>query len=287
MRNPFANSLAILLTASSLAGCALGSGSGASTVAQGQRYESGNADYDAFFRRVHRLQLEVGRAPQELSEAQNSLRSSVIVGENMTAETLALQVKLELDRLARRGVPVRVTLRAGEPTTTSARAVFAPQTAPRPADAQLLTQLEGGVSRHLVLVGSMRKARDELDALCSDALRLEGRLNSTFSAGLGGRRGTVLENLRDAERVLALMRAQADETRRNADAFVVAFGKSIGQPMTPDPARPNEGDAERLVRVATPSPPTRAAPAKPEAATAAAPVNPAPSDSVTRADFEP
>jgi len=48
-------------------------GAGVSSVAQGQRYESGDPTYDRFFEQVHELSLELGKAPQAEGQVRMAL----------------------------------------------------------------------------------------------------------------------------------------------------------------------------------------------------------------------
>lgn len=251
-----------------------------SNVAQGKAFSSGNAEYDAFFSSVQRLQKELDGAPQQLSEAESKFGPPPPGGASPAA--LAQQVKIELDHMASRGVSVRADLRGP-------RASLSALNKSRPADTKRVAELNDGVARELEIASHMQGLRSELDSLCGDALRLEQKLDDSFSPL--GQRQEVLANLHDAERVLTLLRGRVDVTQKQSEGFVIALAQTLGVPG-PTPrsadtriARASGASTAPASNAAAPAsgsaPPAhiseRGATAKPDSA----------SDTVTRAEFEP
>ena len=262
-----------------------------SRVGQGLAYSSGNREYDEFFERVHRLQVAMSEAPAALTQARARIVKSTAPGNGSSSTLLAREVKQALDRMSKRGVSVRVDLkRAAVSKAERAHAVFTPTAKPSAQDEKLLADLEAGVSGMLHVSSSLRESREELLQLCTRALQLESSLDEEFPGGLGSRRGEVLANLRDAERVLALSIARSEETARPAEEFISELSTALGKERR-SASRASElaerGEARRS-SASSPSASARVAQASNEAAEPAAPPQAAPStEPVTRSSFDP
>lgn len=278
------NLCALLVALAVLDGCALISGKPAATeVAQGQRFSTSNAEYDAFFASVHRLQLEMARAPGELATARNHLTRATVLAKDVGSSALAAQTKLELDRLAKRGISVRVELREATPETAAqARAVLTPATKPPAAEAELVRELETGVTGMLRLSASMRGARSQLGSLCERAERLEQGLDAAYRDASRSERSRVLDNLRDAERVLALMLARVEQVGKPASEFVEAFAEATASRKPPQIHEPEPAPVEEPEREIKPAPEPARAPVRSAPAPAKKGAEPA-----TRSEFEP
>jgi len=254
---------------------------GSSAVAQGQRYKTGKSDYDVFFSSVHRLQLDVERAPSSVRDTQSALAQR-LQAKSSEPTQLGQKMRAELDRLAARGVNVRVELRGADALDPAERkAQLTTPSKPKKADAELVTEFERSLAEQWAIIGSMRKARMQLDALGRAALHLEERVDTSFTGRFEDQRDEAVENLRDAERLLALMRARCDETEQNAAAFVEGFTRGSGITL---PERGRNAEAERLVRIHVTAPAEGAAEKAEERGSSASPPR---NDAVTRADFDP
>jgi hypothetical protein len=285
MRFPLGLLVLAMLGTGSLVGCAGGSNQRGSEVAQGQRFRSGNADYDRFFDVTHALQVQMAAAPGELADARQHLTEAVVVAKSSSSTVLAERIKSELDRIGRHGSFVRVEIIAPaslEPSST--RAVLTASQKPRAADANLLRQVESSVTRLLRLEASMHRARRELDSLCGSALRLEGALDTSFPDR--AQRELVTENLRDAERLITLMLARTEAVQTPTAEFLTRLAVATGSPWRPVPLRPEleSGADQRWARNARPAGASEAkasADSQPPSKTASS------SEPATRADFEP
>lgn len=252
------SALALLLALASLQGCSsLHSRPAATEVAQGQRFSTTNREYDQFFSAVHRLQLTMAQATDELSAARRELTHATVFAKDAGSSAIASQVKLELDRLAKRGVYVRVELERATPDTAShARASFSPANKPAQSDEALLKKLESGVTGMLRVSASMQHARAEISVLASQAERLEHGLEVAYGDASRAERERVLDNLRDAERVLALTLARAERTGKPADEFVQAFVAALGHERRaipiPEPEAPPPSEQETKAPVEPP-----------------------------------
>ncbi|MFZ5893478.1 MAG: hypothetical protein ACOY0T_20625 [Myxococcota bacterium] len=270
------------LSALGAAGCSASSSQRSSEVARGERFRSGNADYDRFFDATYALQLKLAAAPGELADARRNLTEAVVIAKDANSAMLAERIKSELDRIGRNGAYVHVDLvtpASLEPSAT--RAVLTPSSKPRGHDANLVRQVENAVTRLLRLEASMRLARLQLDTLCSSAVRLEASLEQSFQDR--SQREAVVANLRDAERMLALMLGHADEVQKPSAEFLSKFSVAVGTPWraAPSRSRGEPGSEQRFARAA------KASDAKGSGESSAAAKSSSSLEPVTRADFEP
>jgi hypothetical protein len=282
----------VVVSLALLAGCIAGGGEREpSRVAQGLAFSAGNREYDDFFSRVHRLQLEMAHAPSDFTGARSKLADSVVLPKTSSDSVLAAQVKVELERLNKRGVAVRVEFKRSLPATAEGtRAVFTPASKPNAADTKLVEALESSVTTALQVSTSMRAAREELPKLCAKAEQLEASLDANFPNRFGSRRAEVIANLRDAERVLALMIARADETGKPADHLVAELSVALGKESKVRAPDDDDSVPARSVAV-TPAAAPAGEPASAAAKTPGAekPATPkaANAEPVTRSAFEP
>ena len=268
-------------------GCAR-SAPATTVVASGAHYQAGEPEYDGFFDTVHQLQLTLARAPEDRQRAELQLREAAVLKSEATASVLAEQLRSELERIGNKAGRLRVELVAPDsPELDKTHALISANTKPNTPEAKFLATVEGSVTELMRLNVAMKRAREELGTLCSTAARLEGRLDATFPGT--DKHAEVQANLRDAERVIALMIARADETAKPTDEFLGKFAVALGTGFqSPAPKAPTTG-SERVAKAAppvtAPAPDSRSRePARP-----AAPQKP-PSEAlepVTRADFDP
>lgn len=253
-----------------------------SEVAQGEHYRAGSPEYDRFFDAVYRWQTTLTSAPGELKQARQWL-SDAVLDKGGEPAALAEKVRAELERIGGRGARVHVELVESRTDPSAARAVFQASSKPRPADAKLLEQLQAGVTQLLRLKVSLRLARVELNQLCADADRLETNLETAPPPVVTRDRERVVANLRDAERLLALMLARSAELSRVNSELLGKLAVALG-PNLRTPYRPLEaGDSERVVQDARGP---RSGDAS-EASDGALRNKPRSNEPATRAEFEP
>jgi hypothetical protein len=275
-----------LLGASSALGATSCYRASQSKMSQGRSYRSGQADFDRFFEATHALQVRIAAAQAEFADARQNLTSAVVVAKDASSAALVERIKSELDRVARHGAYVRVefiTPPSLEPSAT--RAVLAPTSKPRAVDATLIRQLENSVTRLLRLDASMKLSRQELHALATTALELEGSLDRAFPRS-NTQRDEVVLNLHDAERAITLMLASAEGTQKPTADFLGKLSVALGSPWRP-PSAPEVAGEQRLARSSRSTEPARtssetAPPPAPAAAKPGSSLEP-----VTRAEFEP
>ena len=261
-------------------GCRLGP-QGPSAVAQGQYFSTGNPQYDEFFVRLHRMQVELKAAPETLASVRADLTRSLALEPNADAEAIRGALTKKAGELNARGAALIVD-RGREPGAPSRLAVTG---TPAQTDRELVKTLGEALARVGEIRGRFGAWHGELEWLPPAGAALDGSVEAAFVGQSRGTRDDVHENLVDAQKVVALMTARLKEIEATSaeleGTFVSAFGEKRHEPASPPepettpkprPAARAEGPARKA------SPPaeneTPAAAAKPKQGTA-------------RPDFEP
>jgi hypothetical protein len=252
-------------------------------VAEGRYFSAGNPDYDEYFVRVHRLQVEMAAAPNELVEARRLLGDALVSSPDAPAAQLAEKVKIALDRLAEHGIRTRVEFRVpSPPDPPHTMAILTYSSTPGSNERQSLERIEAAVTRILRFAATMRAAGARASELRVDMARLESGVETAFREQSRGRRSQIHDNLRDAERVSVLMLARSDELARPAEALARELGSVLASYFKPWPVAP---PPEPAPAPEPPRPRPRAGPdARPRARD---PKAKTPSESAKSADFEP
>jgi hypothetical protein len=278
---------ALVLGVWSLGGCGTYFAPQASDVGKGRYYSSGNPDYDEFFLRVYRLQVELKDGPEDVERLTADLGAKLGLAKGAAPPDLRAALAERVKAFGAHGISLRLERDVGGgmqlKQTGSATG----------ADAELLVTLGQAVTAIDAVrdrVGSWTRDLDrlpakgiELDRSVDEAFRLEGR----------GKRGEVHDNLADAQKVMGLMRSLAsDADARSAqlsEAVIGVLGASAPPPPPPpDPEPEAEPETKPRPRAA---PPRRSAPAAgsrpaPKSGGDDAPPPP-PKQGTAKPDFEP
>jgi hypothetical protein len=253
---------------------------GPSHVAQGRYFSTGNPNYDEFFVRLYRMQIELKAAPETLTSIRQDLAKSVALEPAAGTDQIRSALGTKATEMSGRGAAIAVD-RAREPGERTQLAITG---MPAQADRPLVKALEDVLAR----LGELRERsgpwQKELDWLPPAGVALDGSVEAAFVGRSRATRDEVHENLTDAQKVVALMAARKKEIEANSaeieELFVSAFGAKKSEPA-PAPAAPP-----------APKPRPRAAPApRPAAAPAPESDGPAPAtkpkQGTARPDFEP
>jgi len=283
----FSAVLAIAAASSVTPSCALFYGSGPSDVAQGRYYSAGNAEFDAFFVSVYRLQVAMAQAPQEYGEAHRSLTETLLLDDSAQNAEIAEKLKLSLNGLSERGARIHFEVRLPSPPDPEhSMALITATPAPDGKERDQLATLEGSLTRLLRLAATMHESASQLVSLRSAIPGLEGKVDAALQAQGPKKRAQTRQNLEDAERVIVLMQARADETAAPIDALYKELGQVFGksEPAASEPAQaPVKPEEKPRPRPQPARPRSDSGPVASPAAPPAAP-KPAPAKS---ADFEP
>lgn len=280
--------LVAVLSIAATPACSLIFSSGPTDVAQGRYYSSGNAEYDAFFVNVYQQQLVMARAPGELAEARGVLTQSLVLDANAQNAELAEKLRLSLNALGQRGARVHFEVRLPSPPDPDhSMALISATPAPEGNERASLAASEAALTRLLRLGATMHQSQGELTKLRAMAPALEAKVDSAFPEQGPRQRERTLQNLKDAERVIVLMQARAEETAVPIDSLYRELNRVFASPETPPPdtAAPPKPEEKPRPRPVAPRPRSDSSPpaARTEAPAAVPPKTAAPKS----ADFEP
>jgi len=282
----FAALLAIAAASSVTPSCALFYGSGPSEVAQGRYYSVGNAEFDAFFVGVYKLQLAMAKAPQESSEARHSLTEALLLDDSAQNAEIAEKLRLTLNGLGQHGARIHFEVRLPSPPDPEhSMALITATPSPDGKERAQLATLEGSLTRLLRLAATMHESTSQLTSLRSAIPGLTGKVDTALQEQGPKKRAQTRQNLEDAERVIVLMQARADETAGPIDGLYKELGQVFakGEPENVPAQAPVKPEEKPRPRPQPARPRPDAAPVASPASPPAAP-KPAPAKS---ADFEP
>jgi hypothetical protein len=262
-----------------VAGCGL-TQRGPSEVAQGRYFSTGNPNYDEFFVRLHRMQVELKAAPETLAGVRGELARNLALDANADDQALRRALKTKAGEVSARGATLAVE-RGREPR---ARVRLAVMGTPASTDRELVKTLGDSLGR----VGEIRERlgtwEKELEWLPPAGVALDGSVEAAFVGQSRGTRDDVHQNLVDAQKVVALMAErtkQIDAASAELEGvFVGALGENRSDtPPAPEPEPEPAARPRRSARRAEPPP----APAADETPAPA----PKPKQGTAKPDFEP
>jgi hypothetical protein len=273
----------------SLGGCRWFFSPEATDVAQGRYYSSAHPDYDEFFLRVYRLQVELKDGPENVERLTVELSRKLGLAPTATAPELRTALAEKVRSLGSGGVTLRLEREVGGGVylKTSGTATG--------ADAALLATLGPAVTAIDAMRDRIGPWQRELDTLPPRGIELDRGVDEVFRLEGRGKRGTVHDNLADAQKVMGMMRSLLkDADTRSAElseAVLGVLGASAPPPPPPPEAEPEpEAEPKSRPRAAPsrrtgPATEPRSAP-KPPSGGEAAPA-PKPVQGTAKPDFEP
>jgi hypothetical protein len=279
-RRSLCAALAVSLAVAATPGCGL-LHQGPSAVAQGQYFSTGNPQYDEFFLRLHRMQVELKEAPDALAAARSDAARSVALEPAAKDDALRKALKAKAGDVSARGATLLVDRRREK-----ARLELTVLGTPASADRELVKTFSASVAR----VGDVREKLDawkrELEWLPPSAVELDGKVEAAFVGRSRATRNDVHENLADAQKLIALMGERLKEIEATStgleELFVSAFGESRHEPPpSPEPSSPPEKPKPR------PAPRAEARRNESPQADDAPVASPKPKQGTARPDFEP
>jgi hypothetical protein len=281
IHRPWLSPLLLALALVAPAGCRLGP-QGPSAVAQGHYFSTGNPQYDEFFVRLHRMQVELKAAPETLASVRAELTQGLALEPNADAEAVRGALTKKAGELNARGAGLIVDRgrEPGGPSRLAATGTVA-QT-----DRELVKTLGDAFGRVGEVRGRFGAWQDELEWLPPAGAALDGSVEAAFVGQSRGTRDDVHENLVDAQKVVALMTARVKEIEASSaeldGMFVSAFGENRHEPASPpEPeTKPKPRPASRAE-----APARKAAPAAEDDDPPAAATKP--KQGTARPDFEP
>lgn len=277
-----------VLAGAGASACRLGA-PGPSAVAQGRYFSTGNPDYDEFFVRLHRMQVELAAAPEALARIRGDLSRELELTPAATTDELRTALATKAEAVGARGA----TLRVAQGGASGGGPSLAVSGTPAEADRQFVTTLEEALER----LGELRQRspawQRELEWLPPAGIALDGSVEAAFVSESRGTRDDVHLNLADAQKLVNLMATRKREIDTNATELEAMFVKALGEKRSEAPPPPPP-DAEPAPKAKPRHAPRKSAPASPpQAASRPAPEKeaaepaPKPKQGSARPDFEP
>jgi hypothetical protein len=260
----------------------------ASEVAQGRYYSSGSPDYDEFFLRVYRLQVELKDGPDKVERLTKELAVRLGLSPEVAPPDLRAALTEKVRSFANHGISLRLERDVGGGMQLKQSGTA------KGADAALLATLGQAVTAIDAVRDGITRWQRELDTLPPRGIELDRGVDQAFHLEGRGKRSEVHENLADAQKVMGLMRSIVkDADARSAqlsEAVIGVLGASAAPPPPPPPepepaAEPAEKARPRAAAPRRPAPGPR--PASRSGGDEAPPPAPKPVQGTAKPDFEP
>lgn len=285
---PFRLTLLFALASGAVVGCRLGP-PGPSAVAQGRYFATGNPNYDEFFVRLHRMQLELGAAPETLAQIRANLARELELAPASAADVVRAALTTKAGAVGARGATLEVV-----PSRDAEKGLRLGVTgSPAAADKSFVAMLGQAIERLGELRARSPGWERELEWLAPAGIALDGSVEAAFIGQSRGTRDDVHENLADAQRVVALMRTRKREIDASGaeleELFVSALGEKRSE-AAPNPAQepPPKPKPRPSSRHSAPSGPQATSRPSAPAGEGSEPLPaPKPKQGSARPDFEP
>lgn len=235
--------------------CSVFGSPGPSAVGQGLYYSSGNPHFDEYFVVFHDTQVAMGTANDRVKAASANLVTALGLPAETTHETLLEKAKLAADEIEAGGIHLRLTMPDLDSQAPPAPSAKLDTMGGQPDDAKKKTieAIEQCANEGLKLVAEMRNRKTTLSELQVQAITLDAQVDDAFRKEGPARKAEVHKNLRDAQKLIPLMDARADEVLRDETDFlkhlkpavdrnVAAFDAPSAPPEQPQPGdeKPNK-----------------------------------------------
>jgi hypothetical protein len=299
------------------------SSTGPSLVGQGKKYSSGDPTFDEFFVTLHGHQVEMKKAPGMEKEIRKRLAGELKMEQGVSATLLTKKISKLATQLADAGtglkleVPQAVDEDAADedddaPSKASPVSLKTAGREPQGEEQVFVRAVERAARGEFKLLARMDKRKRQLEKLRGTVAVLDSQLDSAFRLGGPKKKSEVRKNLQDANALIPLMIARADDVGGNARKFLKKLEEVVStdkgqfaapppppaEPVEPTdqlttppaatppaPAAPEEPPADKTKGKAKPPPPTKPAPTKPPAKPPAG--APAGASKTPPSDFEP
>ena len=275
---------ATIVLAALLGGCSVFAPQGPTEVARGEYYAAGKPDFDRFFITLHELQVELLAAPSEPRQARQGLAQAVGLTAEASDDSLSSRLRLELNKLESQGLRVRLEV----PDSPAPDASATLHTSESATISPLRTKLPEQATRLVRSRNRMQQTRAQLEKLRVTGIQLETNIDAGFRTDGPWKRDEVRRNLSDAQKLITLMQARAQEVEDQDKKLLTLvatavttdpeLGKAVAYvPVPPEePSKPSKRPRSSRTSAARPSTPSAAQPPAPAAAKAPSDDNAAP-----------
>jgi hypothetical protein len=189
-----------------------------SLVGQGQLYRAGNARFDAFFSKLHELQVELDRAPKRDEEIRKAF-ATALGEQSSSSSSLAKAVRREAEILAQSGVFVRLDLADDDEATAQAELIVRGKN-PSEKQQAVLNAVRTAGTEELSLSLRMARARRMLEELRFMARQLDQELDATFRVSGPRKKAEVRTNLDDGVALIPILRVRAEEVQNDSEKLL-------------------------------------------------------------------
>jgi hypothetical protein len=217
----------ITVVCASVPGC-LFTSPGPSNVAQGKQYASGEAEYDRFFSELYLVQLAMGQAPNREQAIRERIASVTGAPATASTEELADALDKRAAALSKAGVTLRLSTTDLDEGKAPTATLVTSGTATEPNDVQCVAALSQSVKEAAALVADMRAAKPTIDRLNHEAPGLSPGVDTAFHKSSAGKKKEVRKNLHDAEQLIPLMEARANEVDQRVVTLLRKLSKVLG-----------------------------------------------------------
>lgn len=261
-------------------------------VGQGRYYSSGKPDYDEFFLRVYRLQVELKDGPDQVEQLTADLGEKLGLPKGAAPPDLRAKLSERVRSFGAHGITLRLERDVGGGMQLKQGGTATG------ADAELLTTLGKAVTAIDSVRDRIGSWQRDLDQLPARGIELDRGVDEVFRLEGRGKRGEVHDNLADSQKVMGLMRSllkDADtRSEQLSEAVIGVLGASAPPPPPPPPDPEADAEPESKPRPRA-TPPRRAAPSPRPAPAPKAPSGggdapapaPKPVQGTAKPDFEP
>jgi hypothetical protein len=226
--------LGVLCFAAASGGCAQ---KDTTPVARGEYYAAGKPDYDEFFVKLYRHQLDTANALKLEQAARDELARAIGAAPNAKASELEPSLKKVAGELEQAGVEVTLPAAVseggpelevkGEPKSEQAAQIDAIRAATRKLRSVELLARDGG---------------SELDALRTRSIELDREVDRVFWTDGAGKRSEVKNNLSDARELIALMNDSRKGVGQSSTQLLAILQVTF-KPKAPAPVVEAENDS--------------------------------------------
>jgi hypothetical protein len=269
----------VLLVLLSLPACFVFGSTGPSLVGQGRKYTSGDPTFDEFFGTLHRHQVEMAKAPGMEKEIRKRLAGDLKMEKSVSGSLLTKKVGKVAAQLADAGTGLKLEVpqavdddAADEDDDTPSKAS---PVSLKPVGRELqgdeetfVKSVERAARSEFKLLARMEARKRQLEKLKSTVAALDAQVDSTFRLGGPKKKSEVRKNLQDANTLIPLMIARADDVGGNAKKFLKKLGEVVntdkGQFSAPAPPPAVPVEPEQLPAPGTTPPAATPPPPAPE-----------------------
>lgn len=231
-------------------GCFLFGSPGPSAVGQGHRYASGDPTFDAFFETLHDLQVRMAEAPGEEQKIRHSLATELDADPDASATILADKTGTRAHALAAKGIGLKLETEEGDDETKAKAELHAVGAALGGDEKTFVDAVQTAVQKELELAREMKKAKKTLEQFRASMADLDAKVDATFRLGGPRKKAEVRKNLDDAQRLIPLMNARADEVHDAALATAKKLSEAVETSASAEsrPAPPAEPEQTRKTK---------------------------------------